>query len=340
MAKKIWLGICSFVLAGAVGFFGVQFVTKTGVFKIPGELIFAENFPETEAEEIRALFEVPEGEKKIVLDQNLTLHKTWEDEQLTKDNYYLREIYVPTADFYSVETTISAEELRTKFESGDASIVPVGELDSSMKLLAVDDAYYLEDFARGALFEYLVVEGESAEDLALFNELITSTLAEFPERETTLTMAQTGVTALSRRMNGKLAQVDGGAYFAASIGDFLKRFDLTHTSNESSFTDYATTANICSKWGFVDTLTAIGLDIVELTGNHNVDCGATAAIETIDKYEELGIKTVGGGRNAAEAAVPLEIAQKGTNIKLATIYLAIVVHNILTWQIFFELFPQ
>lgn len=314
MRKKICLGVLSFILAGVAGFFGVQFVTKTGIFKVPGELIFDESFPDSEAEKIRTLFEVPEGEKKLVLDKNLTIHKTFENKKLAKENYYLREIYVPTTDFYDTDTEISAEKLRDEFESGAKGVIPVEKLDSSVKLLAVDGDYYLDEFDTGALFEYLVVEGESEEDLALFGRLITPTLSEFPEEATTLTLAQTGVTALSRRMNGKLDQVDDGAYFAENIGSFLKSFDLTHTSNESSFTDLASTTNICSKWGFVDTLTAIGLDIVELTGNHNVDCGATAAIETADKYDELGIAMVGGGRNATEAAVPLEIEKKGTNI--------------------------
>ena len=51
-----------------------------------------------------------------------------------------------------------------------------------------------------------------------------------------------------------------------------------------------------------------------MTGNHNVDCGAQAAIDTVDIYHENGIKIVGGGKNAEEAAVPLEINEKGNDI--------------------------
>ena len=128
-------------------------------------------------------------------------------------------------------------------------------------------------------------------------------------------MAQTGVTALSRGMNTKLKNIGGDAtYFAEYIKDYLSKFDLTHTSNESSFTNFANGDNICSDTRFIDTLTAIGLDIVELTGNHNQDCGDDAALETIDIYKQNGIKMVGGGRNATEAAVPLEIDEKGTGI--------------------------
>ena len=65
---------------------------------------------------------------------------------------------------------------------------------------------------------------------------------------------------------------------------------------------------------FIDTLTAIGLDVVELTGNHNQDCGNQAALDTIDVYEQNNIQIVGGGRNADAAAVPLEIKDKNNSI--------------------------
>ena len=66
----------------------------------------------------------------------------------------------------------------------------------------------------------------------------------------------------------------------------------------------------------IDALTAIGLDIVELTGNHNQDCGDEAALDTIARYTELGIQTVGGGATSAQAAIPLNISQKGNNFTL------------------------
>ena len=53
---------------------------------------------------------------------------------------------------------------------------------------------------------------------------------------------------------------------------------------------------------------------MELTGNHNQDCGDEAAIETIDTYNDNGIKIVGGGKIADEAAAPLLISQKGNGI--------------------------
>ena len=173
---------------------------------------------------------------------------------------------------------------------------------------------YLDTFESGAIFRKIKFESEKyQEEIApLVEEAFTK---EFPEKSSVLSFAQTGVTALSRGMNQKLASVGGDAtYFAENIKEYLSSFDLTHTSNESSFTDFANSNNICSDKRFINTLLAIGLDIVELTGNHNQDCGDQAAIESIDAYNDNNIKTVGGGKSATEAATPLIINQKNNNI--------------------------
>lgn len=308
--KKIIIGFLCFLIAGGAGFVGVQYFTKTGLFKIPGKLLFSESFPDLEAEKIQERFAETE------LEADLTLSYTVEPKAVGGENYYLQGVFVPTTDFYSTVESITSDEFRALYEERDPSVVSIDKLDSSVKLLSVDGDYYLDEFGGGALFKYLRVEGENTEDLGRARELLEGTVVETPNGANTLTFAQTGVTALSRRMNTKLAEVGTGAYFAEQIGGYLSSFDLTHTSNESSFTELATGSNICSKPKMIEALTAIGLDIVELTGNHNVDCGVEAARGTVDKYDELGIKTVGGGRNAEEAAVPLEIAQKGTNITM------------------------
>jgi poly-gamma-glutamate synthesis protein (capsule biosynthesis protein) len=51
----------------------------------------------------------------------------------------------------------------------------------------------------------------------------------------------------------------------------------------------------------------IGTDIVELDGDHFQDWGPEAVLYTLDLYQELGLKTYGGGRNLEEARRPLLI---------------------------------
>ncbi len=213
-------------------------------------------------------------------------------------------------------------------------LLPISELDGTQKVLAIDGHNFLDDPSAGSVFRVLnleIVQTESSvnpkrnieaqKDLDNLRQQLQERIAY---QETTsdqiLTFAQTGVTALSRAMVSKLNVVGDGAYFAENIKDFLSSKDLTHISNEVSFADNCpggtSTVVLCSDWRMLDTITAIGTDIVELTGNHNNDYSTKANLNTIAKYEELGLKTFGGGKDEETARVPLEINQKNTKITL------------------------
>lgn len=297
-----FLGVVSFIVIFAVVFVGIQFFTKTGIFHVPGVVYYDDDLSQKQLDELKSIFT---DEVKLDSDVRISVRNTAEKPELAKGEY-IYDITVPVTDFYDNRTDSS--------EFDDIEMISIGELDFTKKLLSVDGEYYLNTFDKGAYYEIISFDSNKfEEEIAPLTDPVFA--KQWPDKSNVLTMAQTGVTALSRAMNAKLNTVGGDAtYFAEYIKDYLTGFDLTHTSNEASFTDDATADNICSDPRFIDTLTAIGLDIVELTGNHNQDCGNTAARETIDIYEQNNIKTVGGGRNANEAAVPLEIGDKNTNI--------------------------
>jgi poly-gamma-glutamate synthesis protein (capsule biosynthesis protein) len=121
-------------------------------------------------------------------------------------------------------------------------------------------------------------------------------------------------------MISKLNATGGrGQYFAARIGELLSSADLTHTSNEVSFANNCQndgSMRFCAPWAMLETLEASGIDIVELTGNHNNDYGTNNNQTTINKYHELGMGTFGGGLNLQAAAQPYEIDQDGARIAL------------------------
>ena len=304
-----------FCLVGCGVFFGVQFFTKTGIFRIPGVVYYDESLNDDEKSILEGIFT-----EDVDLDKDVTISARYvlERPELI-DGEYLYNILVPVTDYYSVETSITAEtpeSLLTDTEQAEPSfeMINVDKLDFKKKLLGINGKYYLDEFDSGAIFRIVKFESEKLEEeiKPLVDEAFSK---DFPEKDTVLTMAQTGVTALSRGMNKKLVDIGGDAtYFAENIKDFLSNFDITHTSNESSFTNFASSENICSDTRFINTLTAIGLDIVELTGNHNQDCGDDAANSSIDIYEQNNIKMVGGGKTAADAAKPLQINDKGSNI--------------------------
>ena len=314
---KIIIILIALAIVSVGAFFGVQFFTKTGIFRIPGVVYYNDSLTSDETRIFENIFD-----EKVDLDKDVTISANYSLEQpVARAGEYLYEILVPVTDFYSSETNLEITDITELFDESfktahNFELIPVSELDFSKKLLSLNGKYYLDDFATGAVYRTISFDSEK------FSEEIEPLVAnvfkkDFPSKDTTLTFAQTGVTALSRRMNSRLNAVGGDAtYFSAEIGPFLSAFDITHTSNESSFSAYASGANICSDKRFIDTLTGIGLDVVELTGNHNQDCGDQAAIDTIDIYNARGIKIVGGGKTAAEAAVPLELNQKGTGITM------------------------
>ena len=309
--KRFIVGFLCFTIVGLGVFFGVQFFTKTGIFRIPGVVYYDESLSQAEIDFLSTIFT-----EELDLDKDVTISARNELKlPELNDNEFLYAINVAVTDFYNVDVenmdAATADDLLANY----SSFIPVGELTDKKRLLAINSKYYLDTFNEGAVFRIMTFESEKYEEE--IKPLVEEPLQkEFPSKDTVLTFAQTGVTALSRGMNKKLYSVGDATYFAANISAFLSAFDLTHTSNESSFTDWANSSNICSDKRFIDTLTAIGLDIVELTGNHNRDCGDLAATETVETYLSKGMKIVGGGRTATEAAVPLQIDQKDSNITM------------------------
>lgn len=252
--------------------------------------------------------------------------------------------YVPVADKYAVRQSITKGELadvevyalvadepvRTGLATalgvevkplvgaiadipdGAVAFIPAEQILPEVKLLGFEGAYYLDSFAGGAVFRKPIFQGGGADTLA------TLVLNDQPGKEQTLKVNQTGVTALTRRMMTKLNQVKDPLYFSKDIGSFLADADITHVSNEVSFKpgcEYHS-AVFCSPPEFIETLKASGVDVVELTGNHNNDTGRQYNTDTINQYRALGWSTVGGGLNAADAAKPFIAEKKGNKIAI------------------------
>ena len=302
--KFFLTSIAIFVVVFAVAFFGIQFVTKTGVFHVPGVVRYEED--KLLPKQVELVKQIFTDEVKLDKDVTITARNTTEYPELAEGEY-IYSIMVPVTDFYDSRSD------RNEFE--EAEVIPLEELDNTKKLLSVDGEYYLDTLDKGAYYNIISFDSEKFEDE--IKPLVDATFnKKWPSRDSVLSFAQTGVTAMSRGMNRKLAEVGDATYFSAEIADFLKKFDITHTSNEASFSTMASSENICSDPRFQGLLTDIGLDVVELTGNHNLDCGAEAARNTIDWYNEQNIKIVGGGKTATEAAEPLRLDGKENNITM------------------------
>ncbi len=202
--------------------------------------------------------------------------------------------------------TGSPEEI----SANEVAFIPAAQLTSKVKLLKVDEAYYLDSFRSGAVFRQALFNGDDAGALADLK------LNKLKSKDTTLKVNMTGVTALTRLMITKLNTVKDPLYFSEKIGDFLRDADITHVSNEVSFRAGCQyhNASFCSPPEFIETLKDSGVDLVELTGNHNNDKGSSYNTESINLYHSLGMATFGGGLNSSEAAKPHVADQKGSKI--------------------------
>ncbi len=143
----------------------------------------------------------------------------------------------------------------------------------------------------------------------------------YPERLTRILFS--GVTALARDTMVALDS-HGTAWAAEAIHPYVSQADFFHTSNEVSFTancpqpDEPPLGAFCAKDAHFELLTWLGLDIVELSGNHNNDYGFDAYRHTLDLFRENGIQTVGGGATIAEAQQPLILNHNGNTIALVS----------------------
>ena len=66
----------------------------------------------------------------------------------------------------------------------------------------------------------------------------------------------------------------------------------------------------------VSGFTDCGFNVASVASNHAMDWGAEALLDTIELLRGKGIRTIGGGRNLAEARQPAIIECKGLRIAM------------------------
>ena len=238
----------------------------------------------------------------------------------TSKDHLVAKIELPVTDFYSSLTNLTTDQFTDQnfLKENQITLIQPDQLTPTQKLLSYQDNYYLDNQTSGARFTILDIkkaDSSTFEDQTKIQTIynLLTPLFSKNQPEQLVSFAETGVTALSRRLTLKLNQVNNGSYFADYLSDFLKTKTFTHISNEVSFKENCSggyqTMVLCADWRTLDTISAIGTDIVELTGNHNNDAGTDNNLKTIAKYHELGLKTVGGGENLEKAKQPLDLNQ-------------------------------
>lgn len=218
-----------------------------------------------------------------------------------------------------VQTTPSTNLLQQAWEKHAWSIIPFEQLEPRWKTISINGInplFHNLDPETYPLAIPIAINTRQGKTQPNAHTWLTSNRVD----ENITILALTGVTALVRATAWSMEQY-GITYPADEIKDILSSADITHISNEVTFTPACPYPNpvqedliFCSDDRYIALLDKIGTDIVELTGDHLNDWGDAAFIHTLELYHQRGWDVYGGGENIAEARHPLIIENHGNRL--------------------------
>jgi hypothetical protein len=217
----------------------------------------------------------------------------------------------------SVRSVDEAQLLDLAWSESAWAIVPFESLDPKWKVLSVDGQSPIRKGFDPATYPLVV---EFTLQPAGIVDSSSWTLSNYdPNKLTTIIM--TGVTALVRA-TAVTMELKGSTYPGEKVRDLFREADIMHVSNEIPFfsgcpypkADATGPLVFCSDPKYMDLLTDIGTDVIELTGNHFADYGAGAMYETLDIYRTHGIPYFGGGQDLQDSLEPALFEANGNKI--------------------------
>ena len=201
------------------------------------------------------------------------------------------------------------------------AIIPFERLEPRWKVLAIDGVSPIRKDLIADVYPLSVSFGFSGEGSVFesFINLISWPVSNRDPQKLTV-VVMTGVTALTRATAWTMA-TKGIEYPAEKIGNWLSEADITHISNEVSFLETCPPPNpvregfeFCSDPENIRLLELIGVDVVELTGNHIKDYGEEALLFSLDLYDGLNWQYFGGGADLEDALRPAIFEHNGNRI--------------------------
>lgn len=192
-------------------------------------------------------------------------------------------------------------------------LIPLEKIEPKWKVIYMDGQHPLHggfDESRYGLRIPISLQAVSVDVDILLEEGDLSFMKTNFERSHMTNVLLTGVTALVRATAWTMEQ-QGVLHPGEDLADFMKTADVTHISNEVPFAEncpypdsFQKSLIFCSDTRYYDLLTSVGMDVVELTGDHFNDWGAEAMLYTLDLYNSHGIPYYGGGLNNEDGMKP------------------------------------
>lgn len=197
------------------------------------------------------------------------------------------------------------------------TILPFDQLSPRLKVLRVDGTAPIDVNFDPAAYSLTIPIGLAGEAAALAAAWDGPATNRDPAKITTVAM--TGPAGMRRAVADRMEKY-GLTYVAEESGPVLQAVDIAHMSDEDPFApdcpmpDPNNSENVCNRAEYFELVKWMGIDVMEMTGNHLADWGLDALNFTIDLYEEAGLMTFGGGRNLAAAERPLTLEHNGNRI--------------------------
>lgn len=221
----------------------------------------------------------------------------------------------------------AGEILDSTWNEKDAwAIVPFESIEPKFKVLKIDGLSPLDKPLNLESYPLIVRFGlyVHPEAGSAASEQVNTLKASLPltnrdeSRMTVLIMS--GTTALTRATAYKI-DLKGAEYVISGVKDWFLAADLRHVSNEVSFDPNCPKADpnsssmrFCSQPSYIEVLKGLGINVVELTGNHENDYGPEAFAETVKTYQQLGWTIFGGGLTPEDARKPALVENDGNKI--------------------------
>ncbi|MBI2331099.1 MAG: CapA family protein [Chloroflexi bacterium] len=192
------------------------------------------------------------------------------------------------------------------------AIIPFEEIQPKWKVLSVDGQSPIHKDFDANLYPLKVSFG------------LTNSTIELPatnrDASKLTTVVLTGVTALVRATAFTM-ETKGVTRPGELVYDWLHNTDILHISNEVPFdpdcpepTPGYKNFILCSDPKYFELLQYVGMDIVELTGDHFADRGTQAMLDTLQMYRDNNIPYYGGGANEDEGRKPVLMEVNGNKI--------------------------
>jgi hypothetical protein len=199
------------------------------------------------------------------------------------------------------------------------AIIPFENIEPKWKVLMVEGQSPIQKSFDSSLYPLMVTYRlMCVEQCQVPAEPEFSFQNRHPEKMTTVIM--TGVTAMTRATAKKMDQ-KGVLYPGEPLRDIFLEADILHINNEVPFyagcpqpDPFQPNEIFCSNPRYIELLTDIGTDVVELSGDHFADYREGAMFETIEIYNQVNIPYYGGGVNEPDGRKPLFMEVNGNKI--------------------------